>query len=325
MDTIGVVTGILGIIIGIIATVVVARYYYRRSVLKSLGVYKLLHSQVFAGIEPDVREQLHFHFGTTEVKELQQLTFLIANDGERAIGQPIEPLTLPLPEDIELLDASILHRQPASLRVSVSLVTGEKAAHVTDVTFDFPLLNRGDFFVAKLLLSGPAPKKPFTFRLLAEDLDRTFQFKRLPLEALEEKGPAFVWMPVVLGGALLSVCGWFFYILYVIHAAQPEIFPYPWRTFSFSARSLVVLLPSVTLGVLFLLIGLLVTFTMAFEGVFPPHRGPRFPLPAKLRPFVFAHGRRHSSLAFDPAEFDPEFGPFEDSPPLLPQGTPAKK
>jgi len=106
----------LGVLVGALATILASRYYFLRSVNKSLGVYGLLDSLVFAGIEPEMRKQLHFQFREKDVQELQQLVFLVANDGERAISGVIEPLTLTIPPGTELLDASILHRQPEALQ-----------------------------------------------------------------------------------------------------------------------------------------------------------------------------------------------------------------
>jgi len=57
---------LIGALIGIAATVVVGRYYYRRSLKKSLGVYTLLDSRVFSGIQPDVRAELHFVYRNRE-------------------------------------------------------------------------------------------------------------------------------------------------------------------------------------------------------------------------------------------------------------------
>ena len=108
----------IGALIGIAATVVVSRYYYRRSLKKSLGIYTLLDSKVFSGIQPDVRAELHFVYRNRQVAELQQLMFLVANDGDRSISAPIEPLSLRL-QTVEVLDASIVHRHPDRLKAEV--------------------------------------------------------------------------------------------------------------------------------------------------------------------------------------------------------------
>jgi Tfp pilus assembly protein PilN len=113
---------LIGIIIGVVATVVVGRYYFNRTVNKRLTPYLTLSTQIFAGIEETVRQELKFTFRGTEVSDLHQLEFLIANDGERAVSSPIEPLTLELPKEVQVLDASILHRHPSSLKAEISEV-----------------------------------------------------------------------------------------------------------------------------------------------------------------------------------------------------------
>ena len=110
---------VIGIVVSALVTVLASRYYFQHSIKKSLGAYGILHSRVFSGITADVRKQLQFKFGDRDVQELQQTVLLIANDGERSIRDVIDPLTLDLPPEVELLDASILHRHPAELDVAV--------------------------------------------------------------------------------------------------------------------------------------------------------------------------------------------------------------
>jgi hypothetical protein len=140
-----------------LVTVLASRYYFQRSIKKSLGVYGILHSRVFSGITPDVRNQLQFKFGDRDVRELRLTVLLIANDGERSIRDVIDPLTLDLPPEVELLDASILHRHPSELDVAVK--SSARGIGSPNVVVQFHLLNKGDFFVVKLLLSGALPSK----------------------------------------------------------------------------------------------------------------------------------------------------------------------
>lgn len=91
MDWSNVALTLLGIVIGILATTLISKYYFRKSVTKQVTPFIHLASSVLAGIDPVVREALKIHYGDVEVKELYQLQFLIANDGERAIRDCIEP------------------------------------------------------------------------------------------------------------------------------------------------------------------------------------------------------------------------------------------
>ena len=180
----------VGVLIGVVVTVFVSRYYFQRSVSKSLGVYGLLNSFVFSGIAADVRNQLNFRFKNREVRELQQLVFLVANDGEKAIRDVIEPLGLAIPKDVEVLDASIVHRFPDNLKADLVLTPANVGSMVT---FHFPVLNRREFFVVKLLLSGRLTLSDVEFTLLADDLPRTLSVKPTPSAAIADSGYSVEW------------------------------------------------------------------------------------------------------------------------------------
>jgi hypothetical protein len=287
---------IVGVLIGIAATVLVSHYYFRRSTRKSLGVYELLDSLIFAGIDPLVRSQLHFSFRSKEVEELHQLMFVIANDGERPIATVIEPLTLVIPPGVELLDASILHREPDTLTAKIGIIEandiGQKAK---SVSFEFPLLNRGDFFVIKLLLSGRLPSEDLSFRLLAEDLPRTIRMKPVPHHVLHDQPNRIQWGAVVAGGVILLVPTWLVYSLYLLRSSRPEIFPYPWASFVISIQSIGLLVPAAILFGFFSFLGLMFVVSAGFGGEFPPPRGPHFSLPRELRAGALAY---HLGRAF---------------------------
>jgi hypothetical protein len=54
----------IGVILSALATILASRYYFLRSIKKSLGVFRLLNSFVFEGIAPDMCKQLHFRSKT---------------------------------------------------------------------------------------------------------------------------------------------------------------------------------------------------------------------------------------------------------------------
>lgn len=274
---------ILGLVLGIVATVLVSRYYFLRSVDKSLSVFGLLNSYVFAGIAPDVRQNLHFIFQEKEVSDLQQVILLVANDGERAISNFIEPLSVQLPPDIEVLDASILHRSPEALKATIN----QKATNTLE--FAFPLLNKGEFFVAKLLLSGRVAMRDLPFRLLADDLPRSLNVKHLPQASLRDSGYKIEWGLAGVGCIVLLFPIWILYLLHVLWLKQPEMFPYPWESYVFSWTSLLTLAPAVLLLLFFGLLGTAMTLSAFFDGEFPPSRGPKFPLPKELRSAAFPY------------------------------------
>jgi hypothetical protein len=277
----------IGLIVGIVATVLVSHYYYRRSISKSLGAFRLLNTFVFEGIAPDVRELLHFRFRDQEVEELQQLVFLIGNRGEKAIRDLIEPLSLVLPDDVEILDASIIHKQPETLQVDIAIE--KKESGETNVIFRFPLLNKAEFFIVKMLMSGRLSSERFSFRVLCEDLPRTIDMDVLPPMSLQER-PKFEWKLATAATIVLLVPAWIAYTVLTLQPSRPEVFPYPYSSWVPSIESFVILLPAIGLFLLFLLVGVSMIGAAAFGGTFPPSKGPRFPLPKEIRDAVFPFG-----------------------------------
>ena len=284
-----------------------ARYYFLRSVNKSIGVYQLLNSLVFEGIAPDVRRQLHFRFQDSEVDELQQVVFLVANDGERAISNVIEPLTLRIPAGVEVLDALVLHRHPSELRLQVKTDGGPAGGSST--SFSFPILNKGEFFVVKLLLSGRLVVDKQSFQLLADDLPRAVQVKDLPPSAVEDENYSFMWELALAAVIVLAVPTWILYFGYQLYETRPELFPYPWTSFIVSFESLALLVPGAILLILIAFMGLVILAAAVFGGEFPPRTGPRFPLPKELRRAVYRHPFARFHGPFE--EFDPGGAPAE--------------
>jgi hypothetical protein len=166
------------LLIGVLATVLVSRYYFRRTVDKGLTPYLQFISSLFEGVDPSVRESLKIAYKGTAVTELLEVQFLIANTGERSIRDVIAPLSLDIPNGCALLDASILHISPEGREVKITQTA-------TAVSFVFPLLNANDFFIAKLLLQGRAKTKDFKFRITADDLPPTIPLVPLPYDLVE--------------------------------------------------------------------------------------------------------------------------------------------
>lgn len=267
---------ILGIGVGVLATLLVSRHYYRRSTRKSLRPYLILSSPVFAGIDKEVRQNLHFMFRDKEVVELHHLEFLVANDGERAVSNLLEPLRMRLPAGVEILDASILYRSPESLQASIGMEAGSRGEAV--VVFKFPLLNKREYFLVKLLVSGHIPSDALDFTVLADDLPRSIKAEWLPADALQERQVRVEWSAMLVGVFLLGLALATGHVLYTLSRFRPELFPYPWSSFHPSWPSLAVGV-NFALAVLLTVLGA-VLIVVGFGGVVP--RGPRFPLPEGL-------------------------------------------
>ena len=194
------------LIIGVVATIWVSRYYYKRSTNKALTPYLQFFSSLFDGVDPSVRESLKIAYKGTAVTELLEAQFLIANSGERPIRDIIAPMTLKLPDTCSVLDASILHVSPAGREVTI-------LQSASSVAFAFPLLNAGDFFIAKLLLQGKAKFKDFKFTITVDDLPPVINAVHMPVELIEgEKKREFEWAAlgfglgfIILGASLASL------------------------------------------------------------------------------------------------------------------------
>lgn len=271
-----------GIVIGIVATILVSRYYFLRTISKNMSLYKLFNSYVFDGIAPDVRKRLHFIFNDKEVSDLQQVVFLLANDGERAVSNIIDPVSIEIPPGIDVLDASILHRHPDPLQAEIHVVRASEGVSSSRIALQFPLLNKGEFFVFKLLLSGRISDEDLAVKVLADDLPRELSVKRLPLDAIREQQYKIEWLSVIIGLVFLAFPAWSSYWMHNLWQKSPELFPYPWDAYKFSWESLAIIAPGVLLFLFFGVIGTMFVAMAFFEGGFPPRNGPRFPLPKGL-------------------------------------------
>jgi hypothetical protein len=268
---------LIGIVVGVVATVLVSHYYYRRSTRKSLKAYLILNSQVFAGIEPAVRQELHFSFHGDEVAELQHIEFLVANDGERAVSDLIEPLRLALPKGVRILDASILYRSPDTLQATVETAAPPNAS--PNLVITFPLLNKGEYFAIKLLLSGRVPLDALVFTLLAGDLPRSIKAEWLPPTARHEPGTRVEW-PAVIGGIFLMIlAAGILHALYMVRTFRPELFPYPWHLFRPTWHALPMAITAAA-GLVLAFLGCVFATFIGFGGLFA--RKGRFSLPSEL-------------------------------------------
>jgi hypothetical protein len=267
------------IVVSVIVTVLVSRYYFQRSTRKCLKAYLLVNSEIFAGIEPEVREQLHFAFRGAEVEVLQQVEFLIANVGERAISGLIEPLRLTFPMGVRILDAVILHKTPESLTASVTIEPEIPEKRGVIVTINFPLLNKRDYFLVKILLGGLVRTENLECTLLADDLPRSIKFELLPRRALQEKKPKIEWLPLAVAGFLWLIAASMGWGLFLLERVRPDLYPYPWVSYKFSVAGLG-LWPAAIAVLAFVLLGCLAV-SAGFEDMVD--LGPRFPIPERLR------------------------------------------
>jgi hypothetical protein len=201
----------------------------------------------------------------------------VANDGERAISNVIEPLRLGFPVGHRVLDASILHKNPDSLQVAVGVERG--GDHSEALVSRFPLLNKGEYFVVKLLLSGFVPSKELSFSLLADDLPRTLRPSWLPVDSMREPSSRIEWTPIVIGSVFVLIAAALGHAVYMLRQVRPELLPFPWAGFRPGAETISVMV-ALVIAVLLVVIGIAVIF--AGFGSLMPNRA-KFPLPKELR------------------------------------------
>ncbi len=278
---------VISLLIGIVVTFAVSRYYFQRSINKRLGVYGLLNSSVFSGIASDVRKELHFRFQDREVRELQQLVFLVSNDGEKAIRDVIEPLCLTIPADVEILDASVIHRRPEMLKVDLAIE--QSKSNSSRIVFHFPVLNKREFFVVKLLLSGSLSLGSLAFGVLGEDLPRSLVVQPVPPAAIRDSGYSFEWVTALIASLVLGWLSWLVYCLLLLRNARPELFPYPWSSFHPSGGALLVFVPGALSVILLAVVAIALLTTAVFGWQRSWLSGPHFPLPKELQEAVFPY------------------------------------
>lgn len=173
---------LIGIVIGITATVLASRYYFRRSVEKKLVPFIQNQTNVLSNIEPGVKDNLSIEYEGVKVNNLQQIQFLIANTGERAIKDIIKPLKVEISNNAEVMDANILHIHPEGREVTLNI--GKSGS---TVDFNFPLLNKDEFFICKLLINGIPEENDFKFSIVADDLPPLLKIEDLDYNQIEKQ------------------------------------------------------------------------------------------------------------------------------------------
>jgi hypothetical protein len=140
---------IASLIVGGGLSAAITWYFFKKSVHKRLSTYIQFASPVLAGVDdPEVRKALEITYRGTRVDDLLQLQLVVANEGQRAIRDLIEPLSVTLPKSAKLLEATILHVEPKGREVAIG--SAELPDGQTKVEFRFKLLNKGEFFLAPI-------------------------------------------------------------------------------------------------------------------------------------------------------------------------------
>lgn len=266
---------ILGIVIGIFSTILVSIYFYRKNLKKSLTPYIQFYSSPFEGMDKDVKKDLQIKYQGKEINNLYEIQFLIANTGDRSIRDIIEPLTLQLPSDFEILDSSVIYVFPEGRKIDLNF-NKEK----NEIKFIFPLLNSGEFFITKILINGTPTVNDFKFTIIADELPPIINSEILPYDAISTSRRKKFHLIPFISGAILTLLG--LSIVKVIFDSWntlPKSEKYGFLSFIFSLNlSNWSLILSILPTFLILIFGFLLILAGFTNGRFPP-RNKKFIVP----------------------------------------------
>jgi hypothetical protein len=257
-------SAILGILFGIISTTIVAHYYYKRSRRKTLSAHIIMNNNIFGGVHSDDRKNLRFEYRGEQIDNLYQMEILIGNDGEQAISNCLKPLTLDIPKNIKVIDVSIIHKYPPELDINIHRDDSESSN--SKITFNFLLLNKGDYFVVKLLLNEYIKLEDCIFRIMSDDLPRKIYSSWFSIETMGRGQFIGESVGILVVGVILLVNGIStLFTLFLFHRFQPELFPIPWETFKPSSFSMIIL-PLLTITmIMFYAVGIIMVITVVFN------------------------------------------------------------
>jgi hypothetical protein len=267
---------IIGIVVGLIITVAVARYYYRLSVRHRLSAYVLQAFRAMPDVDPDIRKDLTVEFHGAPVRNLTILELLIVNEGTHSIRDCAEPLAVHLPADVTLLDVTVPYVSPEGRRV----VPAVKSNHSFE--YDFSILNPREYFLTKIIADGPVDLNALSITIAADNLPP--RLKAQVNNRIETSKDTLG----VLGLNLTAIATAVFFGLYMISllslAAHIDkgLFPawlnppmpYPISMLAVITVIYVILATVICLGFI---------LAIVFGGTFPPSR--RYLLPASVKKY----------------------------------------
>jgi len=141
---------IISFILGGILTIFVGWLFYKKSNKKiSIIPYLDFFSKLFDNVEPEIKKDLKILYKESEIEHLYSVQFTIENNGNKPIRDLMEPLTLSIPKEFEIMDGSISEINPVGRKVELKQNLIENK-----IIIDFPLLNPKEFFVFKILFKG---------------------------------------------------------------------------------------------------------------------------------------------------------------------------
>lgn len=138
----------IGIIITIIFTWFFAWYYFKKSQnIKNLTPFLEDISEIFSDIDQDLKDDLKIKYKNRIIDNFYRLQYLVINTGNTTIKDCKTPLKLKIPNGGEVLEAKILMVNKDGR--SVKVLNKKKY-----VEFLFKLLNKGEYFITRILVKG---------------------------------------------------------------------------------------------------------------------------------------------------------------------------
>jgi len=150
--------------LGILATIVVSRYYFTRSLRKSLGAM-VISVQPWNPERDSVPASVVAASARASRRELSEVQILVQNNGHRAIRELIEPLRFRVVSRREIYAAAVVVCKPKAVNAVVELGSDHGEAQCR-----FSILNPRDAFVVRLLVAGNVREGELSVTLAGDDL-----------------------------------------------------------------------------------------------------------------------------------------------------------
>lgn len=293
MDGLTLTITISSILIGIFVTFFVAKYYFKKGdKKKSLTPYLQFSSTLFQELDPELRQSLIVKYKDVNIENLTQAQFLIANTGDLPIRDIIEDFKLTLPKENKIFSISIIHIQPEGRNIEYKI---EENNDKNIVLFKIPLLNKGEFFVFKVLyqdfITDDKDTKDveydeeYSFTITAYNLPPNLELEHLPFNYYEDEIDnkydwSSFWIAFISGIVFGSI------LLTILAFDEPVNNRYLFNFKSFFSSDT---FDFINIGILFLSLLGFVTFLLTILGIvmalseLSPDDKPKFKVPTKLR------------------------------------------
>lgn len=297
MDKITIGLTIGGIFTGVLVSYFVAKHYFKKGQKeKALTPYLQFSSKLFQKIDPELKESLIIEYKGRPIENMSQAQFVIANTGDFAIRDIIEPLKLTLPKEKLIFSANVIHIQPEGRKIDCRIDEEENS---NSIILDIPLLNKGEFFVLKILYQDyeleeaqeeQTEKKRkkasnYQFSITADDLPPNFEIQQLPYSYYEkEKDETYDWTGfwfALIFGALSAII---FGVLYSFNTSSNNKYLLNFEVFfnsaTFNVYNVFILLLAI-IGLLAFILAII--GSIGAIGEISPDKKTKFTVPSELR------------------------------------------